>query len=349
MSKNVAIVGYGGMGGYHHKHIPTDCGFKVTGVYDINPKRSSMAEKHGLKAYASLEELLKDDSIELVVVATPNNFHKEIVTTALRAGKNVVCEKPVALNSKELEEMIAVSKETGRLFTVHQNRRWDKDYNIVKKAISDGTLGTPFYIESRVQGANGVPGDWRCVKEAGGGMLLDWGVHLLDQILWMVDSPVTQIYTHMLSVKFKDVDDNFKLLLRFENGLSAMVEVDTYCFEPLPRWHVSGDRGTLTLKNWACEGSITRADITKMHWEPGIVYTASGPTKTMAPRPIETIEQYPLPEVETDWGDYYRNINDVLDGKAELIVKPEQCLRVMNVIDATFESAEKGICVHCHI
>lgn len=139
---------------------------------------------------------------------------------------------------------------------MHQNRRWDRDFLIVKKAIEDGTLGKPFYIESRVQGSKGIPGDWRCVKEAGGGMLLDWGVHLIDQIMWLVKSPVKEVYAAPALVKFPEVDDNFKLLLRFENGLSALVEVDTYTFINLPRWHVSGDAGTLQIDSFGCEGKI---------------------------------------------------------------------------------------------
>jgi scyllo-inositol 2-dehydrogenase (NADP+) len=100
-------------------------------------------------------------------------------------------------------------------------------------------------------------------------MLLDWGVHLIDQIMWMIKSPVVSVYTHMLSVKFSGVDDNFKLLLRFENGLSALVEVDTYTFIPLPRWHVSGDRGTMQVDSFDCTGRIVRAKTSEMRWGGG--------------------------------------------------------------------------------
>lgn len=346
---NAGIIGYGGMGQYHHKNLPADAGFRFTAAYDINPEKTKIAEANGLTPCATLESLLQDESIKLVVIATPNNFHKELAIRALEAGKNVVCEKPAAMNSAELSEMIAASKRCGRLMTIHQNRRWDKDFLIVKKVLEDKTIGAPFYIESRVQGANGVPGDWRCVKEAGGGMLLDWGVHLIDQMMYLVKSKVTDIYVHMLKVKFPDVDDNFKLLLRFENGLSALVEVDTYCFEPLPRWHVSGDQGTMVINGWDCSGSITRANLQKMNYEPGIVYTASGPTRTMAPRPVETIEKVQLPDVQGDWGDFYRNVRAAIDGHEELIVKPTETLRVMNVIDRVFESAREGVNIKCSI
>ena len=192
MSYHVGIIGYGGMAHFHRKRIrDVDC-MEVTGLYDINPEKIA-SEKGKVKIYGSAEEIMSDKDIDIILIATPNNFHKDLSIAAMKAGKNVICEKPVALNSKELEEMITVSKQTGRLFSVHQNRRWDKDFRIVKKVIEDGLVGKPFYVESRVQGSNGVPGDWRCVKEAGGGMLLDWGVHLIDQIMWMVKSPVVSI------------------------------------------------------------------------------------------------------------------------------------------------------------
>lgn len=347
---NIGLIGYGGMGKWHTEllmQMPEE--FHLTGIYDINPDKGAKAVANGLHDFGTLEALLGDQDTRTVIIATPNNFHKELSIKAMRAGKNVICEKPVMMNAVELEEVIAVAKETGKQFSVHQNRRWDKDYRIVQTVLKEGTIGKPFYIESRVQGSKGVPGDWRCVKEAGGGMLLDWGVHLIDQIMWMVDSKVTEVYTHMLSLKFPEVDDNFKLLLRFENGLSALIEVDTYTFIPLPRWHVSGEEGTLQINDFGCEGDIVRANQVEMRWEEGIVYTVAGPTKTMAPRPEETIEHVALPEIQSDAKDYYRNFRDADVNSADLIVKPEEALRVMKVIDAVFESAEKRTSISLNI
>lgn len=346
----IAVIGYGGMGGYHTEQLrklPDE--FEVCGVYDIDRKRIVEARAKGLYAYESLDEVLHDPKVEAVILAVPNNFHKKLSIAALEAGKAVICEKPVMMSASELEEVIKVSERTGVQFSVHQNRRWDKDFRIVKKVIDENVIGTPFYIESRVQGSKGIPGDWRCVKEAGGGMLLDWGVHLIDQLMWMIDSPIVDVYVHMLSVKFPEVDDNFKLLLRFENGISAFVEVDTYTFINLPRWHVSGDAGTLQIDDFSCNGEIVKANLVKMNWEEGIVYTAAGPTRTMAPRPEETILHENLPEVTTDACDYYRNFRDADRGEAELIVKPSEALRVMRVIDATFESVKTRRNVVCHI
>lgn len=344
MGIKAAIIGFGGMGSFHAQQIKKINSVSIDGVYDIEPQKVKNAEDKGYKGYSTLEECLSDDT-ELVIIATPNNFHKELSVKALEAGKHVICEKPVMMNAGELEEVLAVSEKCNRIFTVHQNRRWDKDFRIVKEALEKELIGKPFYIESRVQGSRGIPGDWRCVKEAGGGMLLDWGVHLLDQLLWLVDSPVAEVYAHLLSVKFPEVDDNFKVLIKFENNLSALIEVDTYTFIPLPRWHVSTDSGTLVINDWECNGKILKANLVEFKWEQGIVHTSAGPTKTMAPRPVETIDQLPLPEMEPDCKDYYDNVAQAIRGKEELIVTPAQAMRVMKTIDAIFKSARTGECI----
>lgn len=347
---SIAIIGYGGMGGWHAKQLlslPEE--FRLDGVYDIDPARREAAENDGIRAYETLEALLESPSVRTVILAVPNNFHKELSIRALRAGKNVICEKPVMMDEAELRDVLAVARETGRLFAAHQNRRWDRDFLIVKQVLEAGTIGKPFYIESRVQGSKGIPGDWRCVKEAGGGMLYDWGIHLLDQLLCLAPEPVTQVCAHLLSVKFPEVDDNFKLLLRFQSGLSALVEVDTYTFINLPRWHVSGDAGTMQIDDFSCEGKIVKARLQEMRWEPGIVYTAAGPTRTMAPRPRESVEELPLPAVESDARDYYRNFRDADEKNAPIAVTPPQMLRVLRVMDAAFESARSGRSVEVEI
>ncbi|GJM82006.1 hypothetical protein HMSSN139_45020 [Paenibacillus sp. HMSSN-139] len=174
---NFAVIGYGGMGSYHaHNLIPAESTrFHVVGTYDISGERQQISKGKGLHIYTSLDEVLTDGNIEAVLIATPNDSHKEIAIRALRAGKHVVCEKPVAMNTEELDEILAVAKETGNVFMVHQNRRWDPDFLIIRQLYQNKAIGDIFQIESRVQGANGIPGDWRHVQKHGGGMLLDWG------------------------------------------------------------------------------------------------------------------------------------------------------------------------------
>ncbi len=347
----LAIIGLGGMGGWHYENITEKIpGIRVKGAYDIREEAMDRARDLGLFPYASVDALLADDEIELVTIATPNNFHKDLAIRCLRAGKHVVCEKPVTLNAAELSEIIAVSGETGRLFSIHQNRRWDRDYRIVREVIESGLIGTPYFIESKVQGSRGSMHGWRGHKLNGGGMLLDWGVHLIDQVMDMIKSPVVAVDGHLLSVCTPEVDDNIKLLLRFESGVSVLLEMATNCFIRQPRWHVCCTDGTLQIDNWKCDGRIVQLNCDQeMAWADDIVYTEAGPTRTMAPRPKETTRELPLPDVKTDWSDYYQNIVAVLEGRAELIVRPEQALRVMQVIDLLFESQVQQRGLACRV
>lgn len=351
--KKCAIIGYGGMGEWHGEHIRNamkDC-LQLKGIWDIRAERRAYAASKGIYAYGSLQELLADEEVELVTIATPNDFHKPLAIACLQAGKNAVSEKPVMMNTAQLEEVLAVAKACGKVFTVHQNRRWDKDFVTVKEVLEQNLIGRPYFIESRVLGSRRVLNGWRGSKAEGGGMLLDWGVHLIDQLLWMIDSPVVEVGAHLFALMpGVEVDDNMKVFLRFENGLSALIEVSTNCFVLLPRWHVSCMDGTLQIDSWDAQGKMIRlANEDEMAWDEVITYTKAGPTRTMAPRPRETVEELPLPDMNPHLEEYYQNICDAIDGKAELIVKPEEALRVMRVVDTAFEAAEKGCSIACRI
>lgn len=347
---NLAIVGLGGMGNWH-RELLTGQGYwnnaklqdieniNVCGSFDIREERQQFARDNGLHAYNSFEEVLADENVDIILCATPNDVHKEIVIRSLRAGKHVVCEKPVTLNSVDLQEMIDVSKETGKLFVVHQNRRWDEDFLTVKKIYDENLLGDIFRIESRVHGSRGIPGDWRQEPEHGGGMVLDWGVHILDQALMMIDSKVKHVYASFTHVTNELVDDGFTVELTFENGLVYMLEVGTSNFINLPRWYVLGRDGTAVINDWDLSGKMVRVtDWSKNDAVP--IRTAAGLTKTMAPRTEDTIKEEQLPIVRADIRDFYKNVIDTIEGKAEIIVKLPQVMRVMKLMEAIFESAE---------
>ena len=112
MKYNLAIIGYGGMGSWHHGCIREKISeLNVKGAYDIRPEIQQKNIQNGLNAYQNIEELLNDSSIDIVTIAVPNNFHKDYAVACLKAGKNVVCEKPVTMNAAELEEIIAISSK----------------------------------------------------------------------------------------------------------------------------------------------------------------------------------------------------------------------------------------------
>lgn len=349
MSVTIGVIGFGWMAHYHYQNIvPKDEGVRMVAAYDIDPARLEFAKKLRLVAFESFDTFLSSKEFNTVLVATPNDTHKEYCIASLKAGKHVICEKPVTMNTKDLLEIIEVSKICGRVFTVHHNRRLDRDFCIARRVIDQGVIGKPFFVESRVHGANGIPSDWRRVGTSGGGMVLDWGVHLIDQILQMTDSPVVRVFSQLKYVNY-DIDDNFKLLLDFQNGLSAQLEVCTACFQPLPRWRVLGSEGTLSILNFQCEGSVVRGTVKEVDWSLEAIKHAAGSTRTMRPRPEDTIKTLPLPDVSTQWSDFYRNFRDVLDGQEELLVKAEEIVRVMQITELCFESARKGIGLACSI
>lgn len=344
MSKKIghAVIGYGGMGHFHgdrHKSIDT---LDFIGVYDIDPEVSKKAEADGVHAYATREELLCDEKIDLVTVATPNDSHKEIVIDALRHGKNVICEKPVTMSSEDLEDMIAVAEECGGLFTVHQNRRFDGDYLKIKKLFEDNTLGRIFNVEHRVHGSRGIPGDWRREKQHGGGMVLDWGVHLLDQMLTvMADRKMLSVYAQCTDITNFECDDGFKAIIKFEGGISWQIEVMTNNFIELPMWYVNGENGTAMIRTWGDDGEITMvSDWESIDAVP--IKAGVGLTKTMAPRTDDSIKSYPMPEGKDDWNAYYLNISDVLLNGGKQLVTYDQQRKLIKLIEAIFESNEKN-------
>ena len=345
---NWALIGYGGMGAWHADKLLTLPEVRVCGIYDIDPERGELAEERGLPVYPSLEALLSDKKVEFVTIATPNDVHRDIAVAAMKAGKHVICEKPVTLSSDDLQAMIDASLTTRRLFTVHQNRRWDEDFLAVKHIFDENTLGRVFNIESRVHGSRGVPGDWRNKKRQGGGMILDWGVHLLDQLLLMLREDVVSTYCTVSHVTNDEVDDGFKAILTFASGLTAQVEVGTSNFIELPRWYVQGENGTAIIRDWALNGEIVMvSDWEKRDAVP--VVTAAGLTKTMAPRTEETIKRFPLPKVTSDVRDFYRNVMKAIKGEEDQLVTHTQLMRVMRLMEAMTLSAQRNETVHSRI
>ena len=337
---NLAIVGFGGMAGWHYYLIEKIENLSVSGIWDIKKERQEYARSRQIYVYKSFEDLLADETVDLVLVATPNDVHKSIAIAAMAAGKNVVSEKPVTLCSADLQQMIEASKTYGRFLTVHQNRRWDEDFLTVKKVVEEGTLGEIFKIESRVHGSRGIPGDWRQEKEHGGGMVLDWGVHLLDQALLLFPGiPLKTIYATLTNVTNQLVDDGFTADLGFANGVHMIVEVGTSNFINLPRWYVLGTDGTAMIQDWGENLKIVRAcGVNEEDVVP--VRTAAGLTKTMAPRREDSIFKEERPEEKSDICEFYQNVMSVLEGQEESRIQLDEVARVMRVMEAIFASAQ---------
>jgi predicted dehydrogenase len=336
----LAIVGFGGMGHEHLRKLAEVSELSVKGCFDLKAERQALALSLGLTAYPSFQAVLDDAQVAVVLIATPNDSHRDLAVAALGAGKHVICEKPVALNTAELDDIVAASKRAGRLFMVHQNRRWDEDYLTVKKILDDGTLGRFYHLETRVLGSRGIPGDWRKLERCGGGMMLDWGVHLLDRLVFLIPGRITQVFCKMNYPTGQEVDEGFHLFLTFESGHTALVEVGTCHYQALPLWLVLGTQGTAVIQDWSMSGGIVAKAGGDTDAKP--IVAGAGLTKTMAPR-TETGElRLPLPKVSSDVREFYRNFVAAAQGKEEPRIKNTEVRRILQLMEAAFESHRTG-------
>ncbi len=341
--KNAAIIGYGGMGSWHASFMKNSDVVNLMGIYDIKPERCEVAKQNGIHTYSSLKALLADPAVDFVTIAVPNDVHKPIALEALKAGKHVICEKPVTLSSQDLQELFDASKKARRLFTVHQNRRWDGEFLVMRDVYRSGELGDVFHIESRCHGSRGIPGDWRQLPEHGGGMILDWGIHLIDQIMGIVtDRALKKIWCKCDHITNELVDDGFKLEMYFEGDVTAHVEVGTSNFIQLPRFYMIGRNGAALIPAWGADvDMVWCTNYNEKEVVP--VVTAAGITKTMAPRDDKSLGRKSIPQPHADVHDYYRNFVRAIDGEEEQIVTHHQMMVDMKIMEAAFESDRTGM------
>ena len=191
----IGIIGCGGIS--NGKHMPSlakvaDC--EMVAFCDIIPERAQeAAEKFGkpdARTYTDYKELLKDESIDVVHVCTPNRSHSFITVDALEAGKHVMCEKPMAINSAEAKKMIDAAKRTGKKLSIGYQSRFRDDSQYMKMEAEDGTFGDIYYAKATALRRRAVPtwGVFLNENEQGGGPLIDIGTHALDLTLWMMNN-----------------------------------------------------------------------------------------------------------------------------------------------------------------
>ena len=327
----VGVVGMGRSGEeLHGKYIRERAEFRLEAICDTSPARLKQCKKSlkPKKAYSTYDELLDDEAVELVVVATPSQAHCEMVLAAFERGKHVLVEKPVALNLDEFERMAESAEKHALVFTVFHTRRWDGDYARVRKIIDDGLLGEVFDIQSRVQdygpgwsefGVQEFRPRWRAEKKYGGGRLYDWGSHMIDQVLMMVPSKVETVYGDLKGILWSDeVDDHFKVVMKFENGTTAEIESSADCRLPLPRWFIVGDKGTLS-------GSWHELNVKS--------------------ELVDYADEIVLKSFPNKWDAVYENLAEVIRNGAELAVNPEEVRRTVAMVDAAMLSSSKRQCV----
>lgn len=345
----IGIIGHGFMGHEHEKMLTKMEGIRVTGFSDIDAKQLDDVQE-GLKRYASNEELINDPQVQVVLIAANNNQHHDLVIKAAKAGKDIICEKPVAMNTKELDDMIKTVDECGVKFTVHHQRRLDRDFRIMKEIYDKKKLGDVYTVKNSLYGFNGNMHDWHVYISEGGGMLYDWGVHLLDQILFMMpEAKIKSVFADMRNVINTEVDDYFKILMKLDNGVMAEVELGTYFLTDKMHdkwferhWIMGGNQGTAYVDGFEPKGKIVRTAHLLKNVSGQRTMTAAGPTRSFGPPAEGTILTEEVPQVNTCHEDYFENFKKAYRGQEEFLVKIPETRRVLALMEAVRESARTG-------
>lgn len=345
----IAIIGHGFMGHEHEKMLSKMEGIKLVGFSDKDP--SQLADvKEGLKRYSSNEELINDNEVQVVLIAVNNNQHKDLVIKAARAGKDIICEKPVAMTVDELDDMIKVVNECGVKFTVHHQRRFDQDFRIIKEIYDKKSLGDVYMIKNSIYGFNGNMHDWHIYKNEGGGMLYDWGVHLIDQVLWMMPgAKVKTVFADVRNIINFEVDDYFKILLKFDNNILVEIELGTYLLTDKKHdkwferhWLMSGNKGSSYIDGFEPVGKTVRTTHLLTNVKGDRTMTAAGPTRSFGPPPEGTLVVEEVPKVNTCHEDYFKNYIKAYHGEDEFLVKIPEIRRVLSIMEAVRKSAATG-------
>lgn len=241
------LVGYGFAGGWvHDPLIRATPGIEVGGVVTTDPERRALAtRRHGdVALFDDVDTALAAD-VDVVVIAVPNDLHLPLATRALHLGRTVVVDKPVAATAEEARRLAAEAARSDGALAVFHNRRWDGDFLTVADLVRSGDLGTVHRFESRFdRWTPDSPHNWRDgTADAGGGVMLDLGSHLVDQALQLL-GPVHTVYAELgRSDARRESDDRFFISLGHTNGAISHLFGDALEGSPALRFHVSGSRG----------------------------------------------------------------------------------------------------------
>jgi predicted dehydrogenase len=221
--------------------------FEIVAACDREEERlAKMRERYpGIRTYSKIEELVEDDEVEVVDIATPSTFHAEHAIVALRAKKTVFLEKPIATSLDDAKKMIAESEYLDVPIYFRHNRRFEAGFQHIREIIASGVLGTVFEIRlhrHNYQRRN----DWQTLMSEGGGQLNNWGPHIIDHSLRFLDGEVESIWSDLKRIAaVGDAEDQLKIIFKGKNGALVDMEISGGVAKPQPTFVVFGSRGSL--------------------------------------------------------------------------------------------------------
>ena len=324
----VGVIGYGGAFnmGWGHLNEMKKAGMTPTAVAEIDEKRLAVAKQDypGIEIYTSVDEMLKKSEVNLLAIITPHNTHAPLAVKCLKAGRHVVSEKPLAITTAECDQMIAAAKKSKVVLSTYHNRHWDGHILEAMKHIRKGEIGKIVRVDVQMAGY-GKPGDWwRSSKSISGGLLYDWGVHLLEYTLQIVNSEIEEVSGFLWSdvwasqTKWKKdtIEDDGFLTVRYASGAWSTLSQSSIDARPNTNWFkITGTKGTYL-----------------MNWDAGEIITHDG-DKTVSVR---------VPNQEGTGWKLYQNVADHLTKGVALIITPEWARRPIHILDLACRSAKKG-------
>ncbi len=247
LNPRAVVVGYGYAGKAFHTYlIGLAEGLELYGIASRRQDvRREVGDELGLKTFASLDQVLEDPAVDLVVIATPNDTHAPYAIQAMDAGKHAVVDKPMSMTVAEADAMIEAARRNRVLLSLFHNRRLDGDFLTVRQALEEGRLGELLFAEVAWHQCK-PPRTWRGERSHGGGKLLDLASHMIDQALLLVPGRVLSVSARFLYGMWgMEVEDHAHCVLSFEGGVDSHVDVSSLSRCPKPRWYLLGTAGTL--------------------------------------------------------------------------------------------------------
>jgi len=339
---NVALIGYGLAGSaFHAPMINSMKEFNLKTIYTTNTENESLIRERYPKTVVTAEvaEIFKDKTIDLIVVAAPNEFHYPLAAEAIAANKNVVVDKPFTITSQDADRLIEAAQQKDIVLTVYQNRRWDSDFLTVKKVVESGLLGNLVEFESRIDRFRNSPNEnWREEDAPGGGMLYDLGPHLIDQAVNLFGLPEAVTADLRRQRESTKIVDNFELILHYSQ-LKVTLKSGMLVKIPSPRFVLLGDCGSFVKYGIDVQEEDLVNGLTPMNkknWgqEPEAQYGSySVEFGGMNMRGVIESER-------GDYREYYRNVYRSLIGEAKPAVTPQQARNTIKIIEQALVSNE---------
>jgi scyllo-inositol 2-dehydrogenase (NADP+) len=340
------VVGFG-LGGrvFHAPLISSVDGLELAAVVERSTDKARNRYP-GISVYRTLEELLQDSSIDLVAISTPSGNHFQAATAALASGKNVVVDKPTAITSGEIAELIALAGIRHVLLAPFHNRRWDSDFRTIQKVLREQSLGRLVHYESyfdRWRPANS-PKRWKEDLTLGGGLLLDIGTHLADQALLVFGKPIGVSADVMRERDGDGANDSFSIRLRYD-GFIATLGSNLLASPGRPRFLLRGTKGNY----WKWGLDPQEAALNQISRIPEGPWGYESPSNwgTMNVDVDGGMVVRPVPASAGDYRMYYAGIRDALLGKSPAPVTGLDAWRTARVLEWAAESAEQRREMEC--